>query len=87
MQTFNIMRYRVLTLVAMLLASASCVEQPKPSNPDVVGLFHERNASMNAAMESGDVERAAEISRETNAWLESLSDEEQTLISRSLIGQ
>jgi hypothetical protein len=35
-------------------------------------------------MAEGDVERAKQLSRDTNTWLESLSAEEQTLISRTL---
>jgi len=35
-------------------------------------------------MEQGNVELAEKISAQTNAWLETLSYEEQTLISRSL---
>jgi hypothetical protein len=35
-------------------------------------------------MERGDIDEAQRLSNETNSWLESLSDDEQMLISKSL---
>ena len=77
---------RLLSIVAAVTLFVGCIEQPAPkkANVDVVGEFHKRYTAMCEAMAEGDIERAKQLSRDTNTWLESLSAEEQTLISRTL---
>lgn len=83
-----------LLLATLVIFGISCAEQPASDKAkqhsvelidnDIVATFKHRHEMMRKAMESGDVESAESISAQTNAWLETLSYEEQTLISRSL---
>lgn len=84
-----------IILSMLLICSVGCVNTTtqNSSTPkhgvelidgDIVATFKHRHDLMRKAMESGDVALAESISAETNAWLETLSYEEQTLISRSL---
>lgn len=74
---------RLLSLVAALTLFVCCANQAT-KDVDVVGEFHKRYTTMCEAMDQGDVERAEQLSKEINTWLEGLSAEEQTLISRTL---
>lgn len=74
---------RLLSLVAALTLLVGCANQAT-KDVDVVGEFHKRYTAMCEAMDQGDVERAEQLSKEINTWLECLSAEEQTLISRTL---
>lgn len=88
------MNIRLLLLATLIVFGISCAEQPASEKTkqhsvelidnDIVATFKHRHEMMRKAMESGDVESAESISAQTNAWLETLSYEEQTLISRSL---
>lgn len=88
------MNIRLLLLATLIVLGISCAEQPASEKTkqhsvelidnDIVATFKHRHEMMRKAMESGDVESAESISAQTNAWLETLSYEEQTLISRSL---
>jgi len=88
------MTIRLITLVALLVFGIGCAEQPATDKTkqhsvelidgDIVATFKHRHDMMRSAMEQGNVELAEKISAQTNAWLETLSYEEQTLISRSL---
>lgn len=88
------MNIRLLLLAILIVLGISCAEQPASEKTkqhsvelidnDIVATFKHRHEMMRKAMESGDVESAESISAQTNAWLETLSYEEQTLISRSL---
>lgn len=89
------MTIRLITLVALLVFGIGCAEQPTSDKDtkqhtvelidgDIVATFKHRHDMMRSAMEQGNVELAEKISAQTNAWLETLSYEEQTLISRSL---
>lgn len=88
------MNIRLLLLATLIVLGISCAEQSASEKTkqhsvelidnDIVATFKHRHEMMRKAMESGDVESAESISAQTNAWLETLSYEEQTLISRSL---
>ena len=75
---------RRLSLLVALLIFAGCTNHPSTHSQDIVQEFHSRHKAISEAMAEGDVERAKQLSRDTNTWLESLSAEEQTLISRTL---
>lgn len=74
---------KLLSLAISLIIFIGCANQPTQSI-DVVGEFHKRYTAMCEAMDKGDIERAEQLSRDMNTWLEGLSAEEQTLISRTL---
>ena len=77
----HIMR-KILLFIALVLVGCAEVK-PKPQE-DVVATFKYRHELMREAMRSGNIDEAQRISNETNAWLETLSDQEQFLISKSL---
>ena len=77
----HIMR-NILLFVALVFVGCAEVK-PKPQE-DVVATFKYRHELMREAMRSGNIDEAQRISNETNAWLETLSDQEQYLISKSL---
>lgn len=77
----HIMR-KILLFVALVFVGCAEVK-PKPQE-DVVATFKYRHELMREAMRSGNIDEAQRISNETNAWLETLSDQEQFLISKSL---
>ena len=77
----HIMR-NILLFVALVFVGCAEVK-PKPQE-DVVAVFKHRYELMREAMKSGNIDEAQRLSRETNAWLDSLSDDEQFLISKSL---
>ncbi|MBQ6613487.1 MAG: hypothetical protein IIX19_07200 [Alistipes sp.] len=74
---------RKFLLFTVLCVAVGCAEA-KPKE-DVVASFAQRHELMRQAMERGDIDEAQRLSSETNAWLETLSDDEQMLISKSLI--
>jgi hypothetical protein len=73
---------KILLFVALVFVGCAEVK-PKPQE-DVVATFKYRYELMREAMRSGNIDEAQRISNETNAWLETLSDQEQFLISKSL---
>ena len=75
---------RRLSFLVALLIFVSCTNRSTTHSGNVVEEFHSRHKAISEAMTEGDVERAKQLSRDTNTWLESLSAEEQTLISRTL---
>ena len=77
----HIMR-KILLFVALVFVGCAEVK-PKPQE-DVVATFKYRHELMREAMRNGNIDEAQRLSRETNAWLDSLSDDEQLLISKSL---
>lgn len=73
---------KILLFVALVFVGCAEVK-PKPQE-DVVATFKYRHEQMREAMRSGNIDEAQRISNETNAWLETLSDQEQFLISKSI---
>ena len=73
---------KILLFVALVLVGCAEVK-PKPQE-DVVATFKYRHELMREAMRNGNIDEAQRLSHETNAWLETLSDQEQFLISKSL---
>ena len=73
---------KILLFIALVFVGCAEVK-PKPQE-DVVATFKYRHELMREAMRSGNIDEAQRLSRETNAWLETLSDNEQFLISKSL---
>ena len=80
--------YKVLfmrnILLFVVLVFVGCAEVKPKAQEDVVAVFKHRHELMREAMRSGNIDEAQRISNETNAWLDSLSDDEQLLISKSL---
>ncbi len=80
--------YKVLfmrkILLFVVLVLVGCAEAKPKAQEDVVAVFKHRHELMREAMKSGNIDEAQRLSRETNAWLDSLSDDEQFLISKSL---
>lgn len=75
---------RKIMLLSVLCLVIGCAERQPKATEDVVSKYHERYELMRQAMERGDINEAQRLSNETNSWLESLSDDEQMLISKSL---
>lgn len=73
----NILLFAVLILVG-------CADAKSKPEDDVVATFKHRHELMLKAMQSGNIDEAQRLSNETNAWLETLSDSDQFLISKSL---
>ena len=73
----NILLFATLILVG-------CADAKPKLEDDVVATFKHRHELMLKAMQSGNIEEAQRLSNETNAWLETLSDGDQFLISKSL---
>ena len=73
---------KILLFVALVLVG--CAEAKPKAQEDVVAVFKHRHELMREAMRNGNIDEAQRLSRETNAWLDSLSDDEQFLISKSL---
>lgn len=80
--------YKVLfmrkILLFVVLVLVGCAEAKPKVQEDVVAVFKHRHELMREAMRNGNIDEAQRLSRETNAWLETLSDNEQFLISKSL---
>lgn len=72
----------ILLFAALILVG--CADAKTKSEDDVVATFKHRHELMLKAMQSGNIEEAQRLSNETNAWLETLSDGDQFLISKSL---
>jgi hypothetical protein len=73
---------KILLFVALVLVG--CAEAKPKVQEDVIAVFKHRHELMREAMRNGNIDEAQRLSRETNAWLDSLSDDEQFLISKSL---
>ena len=72
----------ILLFAALILVG--CADAKTKSEDNVVATFKYRHELMREAMQSGNIEEAQRLSNETNAWLETLSDGDQFLISKSL---
>ena len=72
----------ILLFAALILVG--CADARTKSEDDVVATFKYRHELMREAMRSGNIDEAQRLSNETNAWLETLSDGDQFLISKSL---
>ena len=73
---------KILLFVALVMVG--CADARTKSEDDAVATFKYRHDLMREAMRSGNIDEAQRLSNETNAWLETLSDSDQFLISKSL---